>query len=285
MKIISQPVDIFFEAFSIRASTEYKEIGFVPTMGALHEGHASLFRLARKKCDILVCSIYVNPLQFGANEDLDKYPSTPEADLEICEREGVDIVFLPPRMLNLTRPNHSTTIHVSGLTERLCGQSRPGHFDGVTTIVAKLFGLVQPHTVVFGEKDFQQLAVIKKMVADLSMCIRVIGAPIVREPDGLAMSSRNTYLSPNDRARALSISHSLKVAQQQVWDGNLDVSTLTSTIRQMLTVDTIDYVEFVDSDTLLPVNTVTANTRLLIAAFVGGTRLIDNTAFTLEKPL
>ena len=280
MKIITDPVEMQMLALNIRSTG--KRIGFVPTMGALHDGHASLLRLARTQCDILISSIYVNPLQFAANEDLDTYPHTPDSDHAICSTEGVDIVFRPQ---NIYSPHHTTTVHVSNLTAGLCGGSRPTHFDGVTTVVARLFGLVQPSIAVFGQKDFQQLAVIRQMTQDLALPVEIIGAPIVRETDGLALSSRNLYLSQEARQRALSISHSLKSAQRAIWNGELTVEPLRELMRNELTVDTIDYIEFVHSTTLEPVIHVDNDTRLLIAVFLGSTRLIDNTALTLEKPI
>jgi pantoate--beta-alanine ligase len=278
MQIIEDALNMQTLALSYRSKG--KRIGFVPTMGALHKGHESLLRLARSQCDILVCSIYVNPLQFGANEDLDQYPHSPELDHEICQVSGVDIVFRPSTLYS---SGHSTFVHVEELSDGLCGRSRPTHFDGVTTVVARLFGLVQPNMAVFGEKDFQQLAIIRRMVSDLALPIQVIGGPIVREEDGLALSSRNMYLSKPDRLRAHTLSHTLNSIQEFVWTGVTDTSRLYGMAHSIIDVDSLDYLEFVDSDTLNSVTTITNNTRILIAAFLGETRLIDNIGLSLEK--
>ncbi len=271
MRIIESPQEI--QQFALEQRQLGKRIGFVPTMGALHAGHTSLMDIARGQCDVLIVSIFVNPLQFAANEDLDTYPHTPETDHALCEQHGTDVVFRP---ITMYPPNHSTTVSIAHLTTGLCGASRPTHFDGVTTVVARLFGLVQPHLAVFGQKDFQQLAIIRQMVRDLAMPIEIIGAPIVRESDGLALSSRNAYLSTEDRNRALSISQSLRIAQETVAQGERSVSTLNNLIATTLTVDRLDYVSIVDATTLEPASTLTPNTHLCIAAFLGNTRLIDN---------
>ena len=250
-----------------------KTIGFVPTMGFLHEGHASLMECARSQCDILVVSIYVNPLQFSPNEDLETYPRDPERDEKICLEQGVDIIFRPEQLYS---QDHVTYIRVEELSKNLCGASRPSHFEGVATVVARLFGLIQPDIAVFGQKDFQQLAIIKQLVRDLAMPVVIIGAPLIRDHDGLALSSRNRYLSPEQRTQAQSISKTLLLIQEQVQQGNTQTHALRKLARESLLVDELDYLEFVHPDTLLPIKEMTAPTQLLIAAWVGSTRLIDN---------
>ena len=280
MKIIESPSEI--QAFTLTERAKGHTIGFVPTMGALHAGHTSLMTLAREQCDILIVSIFVNPLQFAAGEDLDTYPHTPESDHAMCEAHGVDVVFRPTMMYP---QHHSTTVSVSGLTEGLCGASRPTHFDGVTTVVARLFGLVQPHVAVFGQKDFQQLAIIRRMVEDLAIPVQIIGGPIVREPDGVAMSSRNAYLSASERIRARSISTALRTIRSGVSTGEYSTEVLTATVQNILDVDTVDYISFVHPDTLDIVDTITEPTQLCIAAFLGTTRLIDNCTLRLQDSI
>ena len=223
--------------------------------------------------------IFVNPLQFAENEDLDSYPNTPDVDHALCQRHGVNVVFRPTVLYSSA---HSTTVSISQLTTGLCGRSRPTHFDGVTTVVARLFGLVLPHVAVFGQKDYQQLAVLRQMVQDLAMPIQIIGGPIVREEDGLALSSRNAYLTPTERHRALSLSNSLYEIQKSVQTGEESVEVLTAIILDILDVDRLDYVEFVHPRTLQPVTKITEDTRLCLAAFLGNTRLIDNCALELS---
>ena len=252
-----------------------KRIGFVPTMGSLHEGHLSLMRIAKSHCDFVVVSIYVNPLQFGANEDLDAYPSDPEGDAAKCRSVGVNALFRPQTLYS---KNHATAVSVKGLSEGLCGASRPGHFQGVTTVVARLFGMVQPDVAVFGEKDFQQLAVIKRMTADLAMPIEIIGAPLIRDEDGVALSSRNAYLNDEDRIKAQSIVKTLRELKQAVAMANepLDAHALRKKARDSLLVDELDYLEFVDPINLVGLREINGPARALIAAWVGSTRLIDN---------
>lgn len=280
MKIIESPSEM--QAFALEERAKGRTIGFVPTMGALHDGHTSLMTLARIECDVLIVSIFVNPLQFAAGEDLDTYPHTPETDHAKCKQHGVDVVFRP---ISMYPSNHSTTVSVSGLSRGLCGASRPTHFDGVTTVVARLFGLVQPHVAVFGQKDFQQLAVIRRMVEDLAIPIEIIGAPIVREFDGIAMSSRNAYLSQSERVRARSISTALRTIQSVVGSGESSTIKLTATVQGILDVDTVDYVSFVHPETLEPVEEITQPTQLCIAAFLGSTRLIDNCTLLLKDSI
>ena len=270
MHTVVAPADLRVQLTDLRANGQ--RIGFVPTMGFLHEGHLSLMRQAREICDHLVVSIYVNPLQFGPDEDLSTYPRDHEGDAAKCKAVGVDTLFLPPSLYD---EDHSTRVSVSALTNRLCGASRPGHFDGVTTVVARLFGLVQPSVAVFGEKDYQQLAVIRRMVRDLSMNVEIIGGALIRDADGLALSSRNQYLDANARTRALTLHRTL----QQIRDHSSPSSELRlSEARKTLDVDKIDYLEVVDPLTLEPVAHITAPARVLVAAWIGKTRLIDNMA-------
>ncbi len=253
------------------------EVGFVPTMGALHEGHISLVEAARKSCDKVVVSIFVNPLQFGPSEDLDAYPRTLEADSERLARVGVDALFLPD-VETVYPEGHETRVSVSGVSQGLCGGSRPGHFDGVTTVVAILFQIVQPDTAFFGKKDFQQWRVIERMTRDLFMSVKVCGLPIVREPDGLAMSSRNAYLSQKDRQRALGLSRALKEAKACYESGERRASSILQVARDRLQpqVDRVDYIELRDSKSLKPIESLDSPAVLLVAAFLGATRLIDN---------
>lgn len=263
-----------------------KTVGFVPTMGFLHEGHLSLMRQARKDNELVVVSIFVNPTQFGPNEDLDRYPRDPEGDLAKCTAAGVDIVWMPNTDAMYAN-DHSTTVQVRDLTDRLCGASRPGHFDGVTTIVSKLFNRVQPDRAYFGQKDYQQLAVIRRMVRDLDMPIDIIGMPIVRDADGLALSSRNKYLSDAHRADALRLQQSIRNAAQRWKDGERNATTLIQEVREHIEPGEhtrIDYIELVDAHTLRPLHQEPSEQPVLaLAVFVGDTRLIDNAR--LDQPL
>lgn len=254
-----------------------QRIAFVPTMGALHEGHVSLLREGRKRGEQLVLSIFVNPTQFGPNEDLSRYPRDLDGDLAKAASAGTDIAYVPDAA-KVYPPGHQTFIEVRELQKGLCGEHRPGHFVGVATVVAKLFNVVRPHLALFGEKDFQQLAVIRRMVRDLDMPVEILGMPIVREADGLAMSSRNQYLSPAERQRALALSRGLRAAAARLEGGERDAAALVGVARAALEgdVDAVDYVELRDADTLAPVATVDRPAVLLVAAFVGRTRLIDN---------
>ena len=258
---------------------EGKSIGFVPTMGYLHEGHISLMRCSKKDNDITVVSIFVNPIQFGVNEDLDRYPRDLERDLQICKKEGVDYVF-HPSVEEMYPEGFSTYVIVEGLTEGLCGAYRPGHFKGVTTVVNKLFNIVQPDRAYFGEKDYQQLKVIQRMVKDLNMNVQVIGCPIVREPDGLAMSSRNKYLSPEERKAALSLSKALFKAKELFESGETDINKIRKEMEKIILshpeVKEVQYIEFVDAETLKPKEKLEKGTVIALAVFVGNTRLIDN---------
>jgi pantoate--beta-alanine ligase len=254
-----------------------EDIGFVPTMGALHEGHLSLVRAAKHRCRAVVVSIFVNPAQFGPNEDFSKYPRTLENDSAQLAREGVDILFTPSTD-EMYEPSPAVWVDVEGLSDRNEGRVRPGHFRGVATVVAKLFNIVQPDVAFFGEKDAAQLAVIRRMVRELRYPVEVVGCPIVREADGLAMSSRNVYLSADERKQAAVLSRALRAAEEAFRRGTSDGNTLATTVRQELSTEpvSIDYVEVLDPVNLLPVETIKAPTLLAIAARVGGTRLIDN---------
>jgi len=256
-----------------------RSIGFVPTMGSLHEGHLSLMRLARQRADVLVASIFVNPLQFGPNEDLGRYPRALAQDTAMCEFCGVDYLFCPAAA-DMYAPDRSVFVDEISLSQGLCGASRAGHFRGVLTVVAKLFNLVMPDVAVFGQKDAQQAAVIKRMVRDLNYGIEIVVAPIVREPDGLAMSSRNTYLAPEDRSQALWLSRTLGHAVAAAAQGVDASQSLDGAMRALLAQNApgvaVEYIAIVDGETLKPVDRVRSGTLIAIAAKVGKTRLIDN---------
>jgi len=253
----------------------------VPTMGYLHEGHASLLREARRRAGeggrVLV-SIFVNPTQFGPSEDLSRYPRDLAGDLARCGAAGVDRVLAPPDPSLVFAPDHQTWIEVERVSQGLCGASRPGHFRGVATVVAKLFNLSRPHVALFGEKDWQQLAVVRAMVRDLAFGIEIVGMPIVREADGLALSSRNAYLDADGRARALSLSRALHEARDAVARGERDATALRARAAGRLAAAGVraDYVEVVHPDTLAPVARAEPGSVMLVAGFVGPTRLIDN---------
>ena len=254
-----------------------EDIGFVPTMGALHEGHLSLVRAAKHRCRAVVVSIFVNPAQFAPNEDFSKYPRTLEKDSEQLLREGVDILFVPSAT-EMYDSSPTVWVDVEGLSDRNEGRVRPGHFRGVATVVAKLFNIVQPDVAFFGQKDAAQLAVIRRMVRELRYPVEIVGCPIVREADGLAMSSRNVYLSSDERKQAAVLSRALRAAEEAFRRGATDANKLATTVRQELSTEPIgvDYVEVLDPATLLPVDTVLAPTLVAIAARVGSTRLLDN---------
>jgi pantoate--beta-alanine ligase len=268
-----------------RARAEGRRVGLVPTMGFLHEGHRSLMRAARAETDFVVVTIFVNPLQFGANEDLDRYPRDLAGDLAQCESEGVDVVFAPP--VSEMYPNGAprTTVHVDGLTEGLCGAARPTHFDGVTTVVTKLFAIVGPCAAFFGRKDAQQLAVIRRMAVDLDLPVAVVGCPLVREPDGLARSSRNAYLSTAERAAALVLYRALTAAADAVRAGERDVTRLVDQVRATVAAEPLvelEYAEVRALDDLAPVAQLDGEVLLAAAARVGATRLIDNVMFSVR---
>lgn len=256
-----------------------KRIAFVPTMGWLHEGHLSLLREGRRRGDLLVLSIFVNPTQFGQNEDFDSYPRDLERDAALARDVGVDLIFAP-EAADMYPRGYQTFVDVEGaMTSVLCGASRPGHFRGVTTVVTKLFTIVQPHVALFGQKDFQQLAVIRRMTADLNLPVEIVGMPIVREPDGLAMSSRNVYLTDEQRRQALVLYRALCEARRLVAGGRTDSAGIVESLRAMIEAEPetrIDYVEICHQATLERQRTVDADSVLLLAVFVGKTRLIDN---------
>jgi pantoate--beta-alanine ligase len=275
------------------AKREGKKLGLVPTMGALHEGHLSLVRAAKAKSDIVAVSIFVNPTQFGPQEDFTRYPRTLEKDCELLEREAVDLVFAPcaeemypkgesPSKPQTGRPLEAsaiTWVTVDGLSERLCGKSRPGHFRGVATVVAKLFNIVEPDVAFFGQKDAAQVAVIKRMVRDLNIPVQIEVCPIVREPDGLALSSRNAYLSSDERKMALVLRASLQRAQKLFDDGERDAAKIRAAAKQAFLSKPavqLDYFEIVDSDTLESIAEIDKPALVAVAALVGNTRLIDN---------
>ncbi|MCB1220207.1 MAG: pantoate--beta-alanine ligase [Planctomycetales bacterium] len=263
-------------------------VGLVPTMGALHQGHMSLVHRAGEECNVLVVSIFVNPTQFNEQSDLDNYPRTLEADAALCERNGVDIVFAPSPA-EVYPQGFASSVHVSGLTERWEGEFRPGHFDGVATVVAKLFGMAMPDRAYFGEKDFQQLAVVRRMTADLNLPVAVIGCPTVRESEGLAMSSRNSRLGTDDRTSALQISRALQAALVEGMTGNTDPSSLLSLSRDIMERDgilEIEYLAIVDPLTLEPrEGELQDRDRIITAVRCGGVRLIDNMELRTQRAL
>ena len=253
-------------------------VGFVPTMGYLHEGHASLMKCARESCDKVVASIFVNPMQFGANEDLDSYPRDLKADSALCESIGVDLIF-HPEVEEMYTDGFCSFVDMNGLTKELCGKSRPIHFRGVCTVVSKLFHIVTPDKAFFGQKDAQQLAVIRRMVTDLNMDIEIVGCPIVREADGLAKSSRNTYLSEEERKAALVLSRTIFLGQKLVEEGMTDAKELVARMKENIEKEPlakIDYVEAVSMETIEKVDTIGENVLVAMAVYIGKTRLIDN---------
>ncbi|WP_238899172.1 pantoate--beta-alanine ligase [Clostridium sp. YIM B02500] len=257
-------------------------VGYVPTMGALHEGHESLIKRAVEENDKVVVSVFVNPTQFGPNEDFDSYPRNINKDLELCINAGAAIVF-NPEPSEMYYGDKSTSVSVSGLTSVLCGAKRPGHFDGVCLVVSKFLNIVTPDKAYFGEKDAQQVAVIKRMVRDLNIDVEIVACPIIREEDGLAKSSRNTYLSKDERKAALVLSRSLEIAKDALRKGERNANNIKNSIKEVLNSEPlakIDYVEIVDSDSLKSVEIIERNVLIPIAVYIGKTRLIDN--FTFE---
>ncbi|MFZ2948010.1 MAG: pantoate--beta-alanine ligase [Desulfuromonadaceae bacterium] len=282
MKIINSIVHM--QALAIAPEREGRRIAFVPTMGYLHEGHASLLREGRKRGDVLVLSIFVNPIQFGQNEDLDSYPRNMDRDCQIADACGVDIVFIPTAA-EMYPDDFQTGVTVRDVSLPLCGASRPGHFDGVATVVTKLFNIVRPDVALFGRKDYQQLAVIRRMTADLNMPVEIVGMPIVREADSLAMSSRNAYLSPVERQSALCLSRAVKRARELFAAGERSVAVLAGETRAVIEQEAaavVDYVEFRDGATLHEVDVADDSTLLALAVKIGRTRLIDNTVLGEE---
>ncbi len=254
-----------------------QRIGLIPTMGYLHEGHLALIDEARRHVDQVVVSIFVNPTQFGPKEDLARYPRDLSGDLRKIADRKAKIAFVPEPG-EMYQPGHQTYVDVRGVSQGLCGGSRPGHFVGVATVVLKLFNIVRPHVSVFGEKDYQQLSVIRAMVADLNVPVKVLSLPTVREADGLALSSRNVYLLPDQRTRASALSQTIVAVRAQVAQGERRVDVLLVQASQLLSVavDRLDYVEIRDAVTLLPLSLLDRPAVILVAAFFGSTRLIDN---------
>lgn len=261
-----------------------KTIGFVPTMGYLHQGHLTLMKEAKKDNDIVIVSIFVNPTQFGPTEDYEQYPRNLEYDATLAKEVGVDIIFAP-EVEEVYLKGAVTTVRVDGLTDRLCGASRAGHFDGVCTIVSKLFNIVNPDKAYFGQKDAQQVLVIKKMVADLNFDLEIITVSIVREADGLAMSSRNKYLNQKEREAALVLYRSLQLAEQLVAAGETDAKLIKEEIIKLINQEPlakIDYVEIVNQDNLEDINKIQGEILIALAVYIGETRLIDNLMLELK---
>lgn len=291
MKVIRTIAELRAEVKSRRSSTP-GPVGFVPTMGFLHEGHGSLMQRAREMTQTVVLSIFVNPIQFGPGEDFETYPRDEQRDLAVAELNGVDIVFIP-EVQEMYPQEAKTKVSVSDLTSLLCGASRPGHFDGVTTVVNKLFNIVKPDFAFFGMKDAQQVAVIEQMVQDLNLDVKIVPCPIVREHDGLALSSRNVYLKPEEREQALVLSRSLKTALEQLENGSSstagEVRSLLKNIISEAPIADIDYVEVLTFPDLIPLNNETSfsdseNTVILaLAVRFGKTRLIDNALFQSKE--
>lgn len=283
MEIITTVADMKARVAEWRAQD--LTIGLTPTMGALHEGHMSLMERARTECDRVVASVFVNPIQFGPNEDYDAYPRDLERDAAIAESKGVDVVF-HPSVEEMYPNNYNTYVVMETLTDSLCGAKRPGHFRGVCTVVNKLFNIVDPDKAFFGQKDAQQLAIIKRMVSDLNMRVKVFGCPIVREEDGLAKSSRNTYLSSEERTAALVLSRSIFQAQKLIEAGERNAATIRETVVTTIESEPmakIDYVEVVDLGDMQPVDTLGEAGLVAIAVYIGSTRLIDNYLFDFTE--
>lgn len=279
MRVIRSIADLRIALKALRE--EGKRIGFVPTMGFLHEGHAALIRQSIARCDITVVSIFVNPTQFGPTEDLVNYPRDPEGDQNLCLRMDTSILFMPEAQ-EMYPSNFGTHIEPGPVAEGLCGTFRPGHFRGVATVVAKLFNIVQPDLAFFGQKDLQQTVVIRRMVKDLNMAVDVVAVPTVREADGLALSSRNVYLSPEERSRSLALSRGLLAAEAAFREGERQAGKLLALAQAPLSeLDSVQYCELVDAQNLEPLEgRVDRTCALAVAGFVGKTRLIDNIVMT-----
>jgi pantoate--beta-alanine ligase len=276
MKLLKTKEDM--SALADSWHSEHLRVALVPTMGFLHEGHLSLIRIAHQKADRVIVSVFVNPTQFAPNEDFASYPRNEAADRELCKKEGVHAVFIPDAG-EIYEPDASIGFTESSLSKVLCGKTRPTHFQGVLLVVNKLFNITRADAAVFGMKDAQQLAIIRRMVRDLDMPVEIVPAPIVREADGLAMSSRNVYLSTTERKDALCLRQALDMAEKAWADGSTSAESLISDIRKMISAVSgaaIDYVEAVDADTLEAVSTLRSNTLVAIAVKIGKTRLIDN---------
>jgi pantoate--beta-alanine ligase len=266
------------QARSDELRLEGRTIALVPTMGFLHEGHLELMRVGTKHADTLMISIFVNPTQFGPSEDYEQYPRDTEGDLEKAREVGVDIVFFPSAEEMYT-PNHQTTVSVERVTKHLCGLTRPGHFNGVTTVVAKLFNATKPHLAIFGQKDYQQLTVISRMVKDLNMDVQIVGVPTVREPDGLAMSSRNKYLNPEERQSALCLRKSLDLAEELFRQGERNALTIKKAMEELILshpFTEIDYINLCHPVSLEDLEDLEDENLVALAVKVGKTRLIDN---------
>ena len=276
MKVINSICEMQKVANELRIKG--RTLSFVPTMGFLHAGHLSLMRLAREKADVLIVSIFVNPAQFEPGEDFDRYPRDIEQDERLCEQERVDILFYPEKDVMYPR-DFKTFIITENLSNRLCGVTRPAHFRGVTTIVAKLFNIVKPHFAVFGQKDAQQVLILRRMVIDLNFDLELIMAPIIREPDGLAMSSRNQYLNRDERQDALVLNQALNIAEKMIASGEKNPKTIKSEMMIIIHSAPLvnpEYLEIVDFNSLEPVDRIAKDTLIAIAARIGNTRLIDN---------
>jgi pantoate--beta-alanine ligase len=287
MQILSSIAEVRDYRRSLRRNPALPTLGLVPTMGALHEGHLSLVRAAKAGCDRVIATIFVNPLQFAPNEDLAKYPRTFDDDCALLEREGVDVLFAPSTE-EMYPVNAESFVDVPGVGSRLDGASRPGHFRGVATVVAKLFNIVQPDRAYFGQKDAAQVAVLRAVVRDLNFDIDLVVCPTVRDPDGLALSSRNRYLTPTERDSALCLSKALRSVEADIAAGNTNVAHLREVLCRRLAPSVglrIDYAEIVDPDTLTPVTAIDPGTLIAVAAWCGTTRLIDNIVVASEGKL
>ena len=276
MDTVTSVAEMQQRVMSARAAGQ--QIAFVPTMGFLHQGHLSLLQAGRQQGDLLVLSIFVNPTQFGQGEDFEDYPRDLRRDSELAATAGVEVIFAPTAA-EMYPQGYATYVDVEGITETLCGASRPGHFRGVTTVVSKLFNIVQPHVALFGDKDFQQLAVIRRMTIDLNLPVEIVGMPIFREADGLAMSSRNVYLSVAQRQQALILSQALATARQLVSSGQLDAATIIDKLQAMIAAQPearIDYIKICHQLSLEDQALVDPDSVLLLAVYFGKTRLIDN---------
>ena len=279
MEIVKKPLDVSTRVGSARLNG--RTIGFVPTMGALHEGHASLVRMARNQTDYVVVSIFVNPKQFGPGEDFNRYPRNIEKDSELLRKLGCDLLFTPSPE-DVYSPGERTRVLVRGMTETLCGRFRPGHFDGVALVVAKLFNIVRPDKAFFGQKDAQQAVIVQRMTYDLDFPVRIVLGPIVREKDGLAMSSRNVYLSADERKRAVALFEALSRAKELIVSGERRVEPIRDEMLAIMkgAEINVDYAEIVEGATLTPVKAVEGKILIAVAGRLGATRLIDN--FALE---
>jgi len=276
MKVVTSVAGM--KALARQWKKEGKKVGFVPTMGYLHEGHLNLVRESKKRTSVTVVSIFVNPTQFGPSEDFKKYPKDLEKDSAFLAKDGVDCLFFPDAA-EIYPPGYRTYVEVRGLQDRLCGKSRPGHFQGVVTVVLKLFDIIGPDLAFFGAKDAQQVLIIEKMATDLDLDVEVVTCPLVREPDGLALSSRNAYLSPEERKAALVLSISLRWAERAISAGERDATKVIAGIRAAIEAEPlarIDYVEAVDPVNLEPLAEIRGDFLLVLAVFIGSTRLIDN---------